>query len=146
MQYLGFVLVFLALVALIVGLLQHLKGKKILAAPFRKTGEVASNPAVADAQGIVSVEGAIEAQQPAIAPCSGKPCVYYEIELIQEWEKHVVTEDGHKTEKGKDTIQTVKTGAVFFLNDGSGPIAVRDFLAPYLPVPVANVFLPRVAG
>ena len=124
MQYLGFVLVFVALVALLVGLLQHLKGKKILAAPFRKTGEIASNPAVADAKGIVSCEGAIEAQQPAIAPCSGKPCVYFEIELVQEWEKHVVTEDGHKTEKGKDTIQTVKTGAVFFVNDGSGPVAI----------------------
>ena len=124
MQYLGFVLVFLALVALLIGLLQHLKGKKILSAPFRKTGEIASNPAVADAKGIVSCEGAIDAQQPAIAPCSGTPCVYFEIELIQEWEKHVVTEDGHKTEKGKDTIQTVKSGAVFFVNDGSGPVAV----------------------
>jgi E3 Ubiquitin ligase len=123
-QYLGFILVFVALVALVIGLLQHLKGKKILAAPFRKTGEIAANPAVADAKGIVSCEGAIEAQQPAIAPCSGKPCVYFEIELIQEWTKHVVTEDGHKTEKGKDTIQTVKTGAVFFVNDGSGPVAV----------------------
>ncbi|HSO40279.1 MAG TPA: GIDE domain-containing protein [Labilithrix sp.] len=124
MQYLGFVLVFLALIALVIGLLQHLKGKKILAAPFRKTGEIAANPAVADAKGIVSCEGRVEAQQPAIAPCSGKPCVYFEIEVIQEWTKHVVTEDGHKTEKGKDTIQTVKTGAVFFVNDGSGPVAV----------------------
>ena len=124
MQYLGFILVFLALIALVIGLLQHLKGKKILAAPFRKTGEIAANPAVADAKGIVSCEGAIEAQQPAFAPCSGKPCVYFEIEVIQEWTKHVVTEDGHKTEKGKDTIQTVKTGAVFFVNDGSGPVAV----------------------
>jgi hypothetical protein len=124
LQYLGFVLVFVALIALVIGLLQHLKGKKILAAPFRKTGEIAANPAVADAKGIVSCEGAIEAQQPAFAPCSGKPCVYFEIELIQEWTKHVVTEDGHKTEKGKDTIQTVKTGAVFFVNDGSGPVAV----------------------
>ncbi len=124
MQYLGFILVFLALIALVVGLLQHLKGKKILAAPFRKTGEIAANPAVADAKGIVSCEGAIEAQQPAFAPCSGKPCVYFEIEVVQEWTKHVTTEDGHKTEKGKDTIQTVKTGAVFFVNDGSGPVAV----------------------
>jgi E3 Ubiquitin ligase len=123
-QYLGFVLVFLAVVALLVGLMQHLKGKKILAAPFKKTGEIAANPAVADAKGIVSCEGAIEAQQPAIAPCSGKPCVYFEIEVIQEWSKHVVTEDGHKTETGKDTIQTVKTGAVFFVNDGSGPVAI----------------------
>jgi hypothetical protein len=123
-QYLGFVLVFLALVALVFGLLQFLKGKKILAAPFRKTGEIAQNPAVADAKGIVSCEGGVSAQQPAFAPCSGTPCVYFEIEVIQEWTKHVITEDGAKTEKGKDTIQTVKSGAVFFVDDGSGPMAI----------------------
>ena len=124
MQYLGFVLVFVALVSLVVGLLQHLKGKKILAAPFRKTGEIAQNPGVADAKGIVSCEGAVQVQQPAIAPCSGQPCVYFEIEVIQEWKKHVITEDGAKTESGRDTIQTVKSGAVFFVDDGSGPVAV----------------------
>jgi hypothetical protein len=124
-QYLGFFLVFIGFVALVFGLLQHLKGKKILAAPFKKTGEIASNPGVADAKGIVSCEGAIQAQQPAMAPCSGTPCVYYEIEVIQEWRRHVITEDGSKTETGKDTIQTVKNGAVFMVDDGSGPIAVN---------------------
>jgi hypothetical protein len=72
----------------------------------------------------VSCEGAVSAQQPAIAPCSGTPCVYFEIEVIQEWTKHVTTENGSKTENGKDTIQTVKSGAVFFVDDGSGPVAV----------------------
>lgn len=124
MQYLGFFLVFIAFVGLLVGLMQHLKGKKILAAPFKKTGEIAQNPAVADAKGIVSCEGAVQAQQPAIAPCSGQPCVYFEIEVVQEWKKHVITEDGSKTESGKDTIQTVKSGAVFFVDDGSGPVAI----------------------
>ena len=124
MQYLGFFLVFIAVIALVFGLLQHLKGKKILAAPFKKTGEIAQNPGVADAKGIVSCEGAVSAQQPAFAPCSGTPCVYFEIEVIQEWSKHVITEDGSKTEKGKDTIQTVKSGAVFFVDDGSGPVAI----------------------
>ena len=55
---------------------------------------------------------------------AGDPCVYFEIEVIQEWSKHVITEDGSKTEKGKDTIQTVKSGAVFFVDDGSGPVAI----------------------
>lgn len=124
LQYLGFFLVFLAFAGLLFGLLQHLKGKKILAAPFRKTGEIAQNPGVADAKGIVSCEGAVSAQQPAIAPCSGTACIYYEIQVVQEWSKHVMTENGSKTEKGKDTIQTVKSGAVFFVDDGSGPIAI----------------------
>ncbi|AKV00566.1 hypothetical protein AKJ09_07229 [Labilithrix luteola] len=124
MQYLGFVLVFVSLLALLVGLLQHLKGKKILAAPFRRTGEIAANPSVADPKGIVSCEGAMRVQQPAIAPCSGKPCVYFEIEVVQEWEKSVVTEDGVKTEKGTDKVNSTKNGAVFFLDDGSGPMAI----------------------
>src|SRR4029079_13129367 len=103
---------------------QHLKGKKILAAPFKKTGEIAQNPGVADAKGIVSCEGAISAQQPAMAPCSGTPCVYFEIEVIQEWKKHVITEDGSKTETGRDTIQCVTSGAVCVVDDGSGPVAI----------------------
>ena len=83
MQYLGFFLVFLALVALLFGLLQHLKGKKILAAPFSKTGEIAQNPASPTRRASSSCEGAVQAQQPAIAPCSGTPCVYFEVEVVQ---------------------------------------------------------------
>jgi hypothetical protein len=128
MQYVGFILGFLALVALVFGLLQHLKGKKVLAAPFKRTGEIAqnaSNPAaVADAKGIVSCEGAIQALSPTIAPCSGQPCVYFEIEVIQEWERSAISEDGVKTERGKDTIQTVKTGGPFGVDDGSGAVTV----------------------
>lgn len=129
MQYFGFFLVAVALVAGIVGLLQHLKGKKILAAPFKRTGDIASNAsnpgAVADAKGIVSCEGAVQPLQQFVAPCSGQPCLYYEVEIIREWEKTVSTEDGVKTEKGKDTLQTVKSGPVFAVNDGSGPVHVN---------------------
>lgn len=124
MQYLGFFLLAVAIIALIVGVMQQLKAKKILAAPFKKTGEVASNPQAGDAKGLVSCEGAIQAQQPLTAPCSGKPCVYYEIEVVRMWEKSVQTENGMKTEKGKDTVSTTKTGSHFHLNDGSGPCGV----------------------
>jgi len=123
-QYLGFLLVGLALVGFLVGLVQRSKGKKILAAPFKRTGEIAQNPGVADAKGIVSCEGAVNVQAPAYAPCSGTPCLYYEVEVVQEWSKSVVTEDGAKTEKGKNTVQTVSNGTVFYVDDGSGPIAV----------------------
>lgn len=44
MQYLGFLLVIVAVVGFVVGLLQQLKGKKILAAPFKRTGEIAQIP------------------------------------------------------------------------------------------------------
>ena len=125
MQFLGFFLVFIALVAGIFGIVQLLKEKKILSAPFKRTGEIAANPAVADAKGIVSCEGAVQPLQAFAAPCSGQPCLYFEVEIIREWEKTVTTEDGVKTEKGKDTLQTVKSGPVFALNDGSGPVNVN---------------------
>jgi hypothetical protein len=124
MQYLGFLLVALAIGGLIFGLLQRSKMKKILAAPFKKTGEIASNPQVADAKGTVSCEGAIQVQQPLVAPCSGKPCVYYEIKVERMWEKTVNTENGTKTEKGTSTVSTTEQGSQFYVNDGSGPVGV----------------------
>jgi len=124
-QYLGFFLIFVALIAGVVGLMQHLKMKKILAAPFKKTGEIASNPSVADPQGRISTEGAVQpGQQQLIAPCSGKPCLYYEIEVIQHWHRYVTTENGTKKETGRSTINTTKVGSHFFVNDGSGPVGV----------------------
>lgn len=125
MQFLGFFLIFVALLAGVFGIVQLLREKKILSAPFKRTGEVAANPAVADAKGIVSCEGAVQPLQAFAAPCSGQPCLYFEVEIIREWEKTVTTEDGVKTEKGKDTLQTVKSGPVFALNDGSGPVHVN---------------------
>ncbi|MEO7328660.1 MAG: GIDE domain-containing protein, partial [Minicystis sp.] len=124
MQYLGFFLIVVAIVGIIYGILQQMKAKKILAAPFKKTAEVASNPQAADAKGLISCEGAIQTQQPVMAPCSGRPAVYVEIEVVRLWEKYVQTENGMKTEKGKDTVSTAKQGSHFYLNDGSGPCGV----------------------
>lgn len=119
MQTLGIALLVISLLATFFGAMQRRKGKKILATPFRRTGELA-----ASGQGTVSCEGAVQVQAPAIAPVSGKPCVYYEIELVQEWSKSVATEDGVKEEKGTTTLSTTKNGAVFYVNDGSGPMGV----------------------
>jgi hypothetical protein len=124
MQYVGFFLIVVAAAAILAGILNQMKAKKILAAPFRQTGEIARNPQVADARGTVSCEGAVAAAQPLVAPCSGKPCVYYEVELVRHWEKTVNTEDGQKTEKGTTSISTSKVGSHFQLDDGSGPVGV----------------------
>jgi hypothetical protein len=124
MQYVGFFLIVVALVAIALGIMNQRKATKILAAPFRKTGEIAKSPQVADAKGTVSCEGAMAAGQPLTAPCSGKPCVYYEIELVRHWEKTVRTENGLKTEKGTTSISTSKVGSQFHLDDGSGPVGV----------------------
>ncbi len=121
MMYVGFFVLVVALVAGVVGLLQLRKMKAINSAPKKRTGELGSNPANV---GMVAAEGAVRADQPLIAPCSGKPCLYYEVEIKQGWEKRVQTENGSKTQKGKDVAHTDKTGSVFLLDDGSGPTQV----------------------
>ncbi len=124
-MYLGFLLLAFAVAAVVVGFLQRSKMKTILAAPFRQTGQALTG---ADAKGEVSFQGAIQPAQPGqqlIAPCSGQPCLYYEIEVKQEWEKHVQTEDGVKKNTGSDTAFEHKQGSMFWVNDGSGPIAVN---------------------
>ena len=43
---------------------------------------------------------------------------------MQKWRRTVITEDGTKTETGKNTVNTIKSGAPFFVDDGSGPVMV----------------------
>ncbi len=121
MMYVGFFVLVLALVASVFGFLQLRKMKAINSAPKKRTGELRSNPAAA---GMVACEGAIRAESPLVAPCSGRACLYYEVEIKQEWEKHVQTENGSKTQKGKDTAHTDRTGSVFLLDDGLGATQV----------------------
>ncbi|MDH5491971.1 MAG: E3 ubiquitin ligase family protein, partial [Myxococcales bacterium] len=110
-----------AIAGLIFGFMQRKKMLTIVAAPFKPTGQVQGG---ADAAGLISCQGAIRADQPLVAPVSGRQCLYYEIEIKQEWEKHVSTEDGVKKQTGKDTAHTDKTGSLFLVDDGSGPVQV----------------------
>lgn len=120
----GLVISVIGLAVVVFGFLQWSKMKKILAAPFKKTGEIAANPQVADAKGMISCEGAVQVQQPLVAPCSGKPCLYYEVKVERMWEKQEQTEDGVKTKKGTSTVTTTEVGSQFYVNDGSGPVGV----------------------
>ena len=125
MHSFGILVLLFTVVPGLIALLQFRKMKKILAAPFRKTAEVAANPASADAKGLVSCEGAIVApQQPLVAPVSGRPCLAYKVELRQNWHRFVRTENGMKRENGSSNITTQKIGSVFYVNDGSGHVAV----------------------
>ena len=124
MQYVGFALLGAAVIGVIIGFVQRMKMKSILAAPFKKTGEIAANPGVADEKGNISAEGAVSAEQALTAPCSEKACVYYEVKAERLWEKKVQTENGTKTEKGKDNLESETRGLVFNLDDGSGPVKV----------------------
>src|SRR5690606_12798682 len=54
------------------------------------------------------------------------PCLYYEVKIERLWEKTETTQDGTKTVKGSTTLDTLKNGATFGLDDGTGSIEV-DF-------------------
>ena len=120
MQYLGFFLLAFGLVAGLFGFLQKRKAKKILAAPFKKTGDITLGHKAGNVQGVVSCEGKVEATEPLIAPCSKQACLYYEITIERHWEKTETTEDGNKTQKGKSRMESVTDAKKFAINDGSG--------------------------
>ncbi len=125
MQYLGFFLLFVFVVGLVIALLQRAKGQKLVSAPFRKTGEAASNPQAADAKGTISVEGQIVCQQPLRAPQSGQPCIYFDYKLEEEHTKSKLTERGTEHTKEWRVISHQKQGTAFMLDDGTGPCWVQ---------------------
>ncbi|MFZ5445071.1 MAG: GIDE domain-containing protein [Myxococcota bacterium] len=121
----GVLLLIIGLAVLGFGLAQHLKGKRILAAPFKKTGELTKNPVSEDPKGAMSTEGkVVPPQQPLLSPCSKQPCLAYEVKIERLYEKTETTQDGTKTVKGTETLETLKGGAVFGLDDGSGVFQV----------------------
>jgi len=123
----GLILLVIGLAALGFGFMQHLKGKRILAAPFKKTGDIARDPTSSDPKGALSTEGKVNPPaQALLSPCSKTPCLYYEVKIERLYEKEEKTQDGWKTVKGSDTLDTLKGGAVASLDDGSGAIPV-DF-------------------
>jgi len=123
----GVLLLLVGLAALAFGAFNFFKGKRILAAPFKTTGDLALNPKSPDPKGSISTEGKVLPPAEALlSPCSKTPCLYFEVKVERLWERVVTTEDGSKTEKGSDTLSTVKGGALVSLDDGTGAIAV-DF-------------------
>ena len=121
----GGLLLIVGLAVLGFGLWNHLKGKRILAAPFQKTGEIARNPVSPDPKGAMSTEGKVVAPEvQLLSPCTQQPCLAYEVKIERLYEKTETTQDGTKTVKGSDTLETLKGGAVFGLDDGSGVLKI----------------------
>jgi hypothetical protein len=121
----GVLLLIIGLAALGFGAFQLMKEKKILAAPFKKTGEIAKNPVSSDPKGMMSTEGnVVPPQTPVLSPLSKTACLYYEVVITRKWEKTEQTQDGAKTTKGSSTVETLKGGAEFGLDDGTGAILV----------------------
>ena len=121
MMIVGIIVLVGALAAIGAGVWQWRKLKMIGGAPMVKTAELVGN---ASETGLISVEGNIEMPNPLIAPCSGRPCVYYEIIVTQQHEEQVRTENGIKKKRGKRTVKHEKVGGQFYINDGSGPAKV----------------------
>jgi hypothetical protein len=124
MAILGIILIVAALAAAVFGFVQHRAAKKLLEAPFHKTGQVAANPSLADAKGLISFEGDVRPLQQLVAPVSGRPCLYFEVEVERLWKKWEVTENGSTERSGKSNVRTDRAGSVFAVDDGSGPMQV----------------------
>ncbi len=121
----GALLLIVGLAVLGFGLWNHLKGKRILAAPFKKTGEISRNPTSPDPKGAMSTEGkVVPPEQALLSPCTKQPCLAYEVKIERLYEKTETTQDGTKTVKGSETLTTLKGGAVFGLDDGSGVLKI----------------------
>ena len=121
----GILLLVIGLAVLGFGLFNMMAAKRVLAAPFKKTGELAKNPVSEDPKGAMSTEGKVIA--PAVtllSPASKQPCLAYELKIERLYEKTETTQDGTKTVKGTETLDTVKGGAIFGLDDGSGPFNI----------------------
>jgi hypothetical protein len=123
MLYVGLGMLGFGLLVVIGGLVTRNKLGKILAAPFRRTGELARDPMLAAAPQ-VSCEGAVRAAQPMYAPCSKQPCVYFEVKVEKYVEETKVTDRGPQRSKTWKKIGEQKQGCPFALDDGSGPIGV----------------------
>ena len=121
----GGLLLIVGLAVLAFGLWNHLKGKRILAAPFKKTGEITKNPISPDPKGAMSTEGkVVPPETQLLSPCTKQPCLAYEVKIERLYEKTETTQDGTKTVKGSETLTTLKGGAVFGLDDGSGIVKI----------------------
>ena len=121
----GVLLLIIGLAVLGFGLYNMMAIKRVLAAPFKKTGELAKNPVSEDPKGAMSTEGkVIPPATQLLSPCTKQPCLAYEVKIERLYEKTETTQDGTKTVKGTETLDTVKGGAVFGLDDGSGAINI----------------------
>ncbi|PZR18480.1 MAG: hypothetical protein DI536_00950 [Archangium gephyra] len=123
----GIIVLLIGLAVLGFGVFQHMKGKRILAAPFKGTGDLAKSPVSDDPKGAMSTEGkVVPPAETFFSPASKTPCLAYELKIERLYEKTETTQDGTKTVKGSETLTTVTGVAIVGLDDGSGVFHV-DF-------------------
>jgi hypothetical protein len=122
----GVLLGIVGLVGVIFGLLQKRKGGKLGSVPFHPPSKIMQmGPSAADPKGMISSEGQVVlSNTPLIAPMSGKPCVAYEIEIVQEYEYYEQTDQGTQTRSKSETSMSEYKGSLFQLSDGQGGVFV----------------------
>ena len=99
----------------VAGLVVRSRAGRILAVPLGKTADIPR------AAGPFSAQGAVRAQQPLAAPCSGTPCVLFELVI----EAKVKEKRGGNTQTSWKKVATHRQGSMFALDDGSGAGFVR---------------------
>jgi hypothetical protein len=95
-------------------LLWRTKGR----ARFNKTGSIAP------AKATVRLAGTVRSYQPLVAPVSGLPCLYYEVQVERLWYQWETSENCSTRTKGTSNVLALKVGSVFSIDDGSGPVHV----------------------
>lgn len=122
----GILLGLVGLGGLVFGLLQKRKSGKIGAVPFHPPSRIMQmGQSAADPKGIVSTEGqTVLSNTPLIAPMSGKPCIAYEIEIVQEFEYYEQTDQGTQTRTKSETSMKEFKGSIFQVSDGQGGVFV----------------------
>lgn len=114
--YIGLIIAGVGLLLVLAGLVVRGQAGKLASTPLMKTGEAAR------ANGPASCEGTTRAiQQPAVAPCSGTPCVVYQLVI----EKKIKTMQGNTQVTKWEPLADPLVSTEFALDDGSGPVTVR---------------------
>ncbi|MDP3277694.1 MAG: GIDE domain-containing protein [Deltaproteobacteria bacterium] len=132
MGVVGVLLGIVGFAGLIFGLLQKRKGGKLGSVPFHPPSKIVQmGPAAADPKGMVSTEGQVMlSNQPLVAPMSGKPCIAYEIEIVQDYEYYEQTDQGVQTRSKSESAMKEYKGSVFQVGDGAGGIFVDAMKMP----------------
>lgn len=125
LQGVGIGLLALDLFALFFFFTQNSRAGKIKSVPFKKPSEIAQQGmASGDSKQQVSTEGQMGGQ-PVLAPMSGKPCVYYEIEVTRGTHKISRNAQGQETRSHEvKPVMSETGGRIFMLGDGAGSIGV----------------------
>ncbi len=116
----------LSLAACGLGLWRQRQERRALRAPLLRTGALAARAADDDRSALATEGRVLPSTTPCLAPASGVPCLAWELSIERLSETTRQTRDGTVTVKHRQTLRTLRGGAVVHLDDGSGAVLV-DF-------------------